>query len=32
MTRRITDHKIATREEWDAARAALLQREKELSE
>jgi predicted dithiol-disulfide oxidoreductase (DUF899 family) len=27
----VTDHKIATREEWDAARGELLNREKELT-
>jgi predicted dithiol-disulfide oxidoreductase (DUF899 family) len=27
----MTDHKTATREQWDAARAALLEREKELT-
>ena len=27
----MSDHRIATREEWDAARAELLQREKELT-
>ena len=27
----MTEHKVSTREEWEAARNALLEREKELT-
>ena len=27
----MTEHKVGTREEWEAAREALLEREKELT-